>query len=358
MGAETAISWCDSTFNGVRGCTKVSSGCAGCYAERDSSRYPNMMGEWGPLGKRRVAKQPYWNNLLKWDENAAQDGVRRTVFCYSYADVFEQHTRNLFWAKAKKSDPDVVVTQGELLGFGGDEPAVMDHTRLKLFDMIRKTTNLTYLLLTKRPESVLATLRRCADLCEGKPSSQVWGVLNWIVGWINGNPPENVRLGTSVEDQETANARIPYLLKIPNVLPWVSYEPALGAVDFSRWMPSKDRCRYFDGVKSLPIDGKDYPRIPELGWIVQGGESGPHARPFDLAWARATRDQCRVAGVPFFLKQFGARPIISGRPIPLTAPGPHAVYGRDIRPINLKHRSGADPSEWPADLRECQEFPK
>jgi protein gp37 len=96
----------------------------------------------------------------------------------------------------------------------------------------------------------------------------------------------NVWLGVSVEDQKTADERIPLLLQTPAAVRWVSYEPALGPVDFANLRA---------GIEAIgPLD-----------WIVCGGESGPGARPMHPAWARRVRDQCQAASVPFFFKQWG-----------------------------------------------------
>jgi protein gp37 len=134
----------------------------------------------------------------------------------------------------------------------------------------------------------------------------------------------NVWLGVSVEDQITADERIPLLLKTPAHVRWVSYEPALGPVDFSRWM--------------------DWSQGPALDWIVVGGESGPRARPFNPGWARQTIAQCQASLVPVFVKQLGSRvatDFVNGEAV---------VYG-------IKDRKGADPAEWPADLR-VMEYPR
>jgi protein gp37 len=110
-------------------------------------------------------------------------------------------------------------------------------------------------------------------------------------------PLPNVWLGTSVEDQATADARIPLLLQTPAAKRFVSYEPALAGVDFTGWFY---RC---DCDCSRPEEPHDE---PILDWVIVGGESGPGARPFDVAWARSTVRQCKAAGVACFYKQGGA----------------------------------------------------
>jgi protein gp37 len=169
---------------------------------------------------------------------------------------------------------------------------------------------------------------------------------------VNGEwPLPNVWLGVSVEDQPSADKRIPMLLKCPAAVRFVSYEPALGPVDF--------RMLHHDGITNIDaLAGRHGVTLPlggecdALDWIIIGGESGPGARPFDLAWARSTIAQCRTAGVKCFVKQLGAKPIdlIDER------------HGRDACPVKhksvtLRDHKGGDMSEWPADLR-VREMPR
>jgi hypothetical protein len=100
----------------------------------------------------------------------------------------------------------------------------------------------------------------------------------------------NVHLGVSVEDQPSADVRIPILLQTPAAITWVSMEPLLGPVNIDFWLDS------------LPAVVDQRPR---LDWVVVGGESGPKARPMHPAWPRSLRDQCAAAGVPFLFKQWG-----------------------------------------------------
>jgi protein gp37 len=130
--------------------------------------------------------------------------------------------------------------------------------------------------------------------------------------WDSGLP-SNIWLGTTAENQTEFDRRYPYLAAVPAHVHFVSYEPGLE-----------------------PLSIRDAYPVPD--WIIVGGESGPKARPFDLGWARTVRDQCKASGVAFFFKQGGSRPILNG-----------------ARFATLD-RSGADISEFPADLQ-IQEFP-
>lgn len=230
MAEQTGIEWCHHTFNPWMGCTKVSSGCKHCYAERENIRYGKH--RWGPGAQRQVTSDTYWKQPLKWDRKAAADGVRRRVFCGSWCDVFEDR-------------PDLAAP------------------RARLFELIEQTPHLDWLLLTKRPENVLKMV----------PIKWDWHVAPF---------PDNVWIGASVENQETADSRIHQLLMIPARIRFLSCEPLLGAVD-------------------LP----DTSLIHQIHWVIAGGESGPNARPMHPDHAYSLLDQCQAASVPFFFKQWG-----------------------------------------------------
>lgn len=135
----------------------------------------------------------------------------------------------------------------------------------RLWALIRATPMLDWQLLTKRHTRI----RECLP-----------------ADWGNGYP--NVWLGVSAENQHWADERIPALLKVPAVMRFVSAEPLLGPIDF-RLVPNFNRV------------GLDLSRL----WVIVGGESGKGARPMAEAWARLLREQCKIAGVPYFFKQWG-----------------------------------------------------
>jgi len=139
--------------------------------------------------------------------------------------------------------------------------------RWRLFNLIESTPDLDWLLLTKRPENMLNLL----------PT-------NWLI-----DPRPNVWLGTTAENQEQAGKRIPELLATPAAIRFLSCEPLLGPVNLHE-------------VTRDPFGG-----IPGIDWVIVGGESGHGARPMDEAWARDLRDQCKDAGVSFFMKQMGGK---------------------------------------------------
>jgi protein gp37 len=221
--AGTKIEWADATFNPWWGCTRVSPACNHCYAEALAKRYGH--GVWGKHADRRFFGDRHWAEPLKWNRRAERAGVRYRVFCASMADVFEDHD-------------------------GLDEP------RARLWDLIEATPHLDWMLLTKRPENI----NRMA------PS-------RWADRW-----PANVWAGTTTEDQQRADERLPHLLGVPAAIRFISYEPALGPLD-------------------LDPTG--------LQLVIAGGETGPGARPAHAAWFRAVRDRCVAAGVAFHFKQWG-----------------------------------------------------
>jgi protein gp37 len=233
MGQKTDVSWCHHTFNAWWGCTKISPGCKNCYAEAWDHR---MGGEhWGDGAPRRFFGDKHWAQPLAWNRAAAAAGERRRVFCSSMADVAE------------------------------DRDDLVPH-RARLFELIRATPSLDWLLLTKRPENL--------------PRFGPFG--------LRSEPWPNVWLGTTVEDDHPDRARrLADLQIMPAVLRFLSMEPLLEEV-----RPS--------------LDG--------IGWVIAGCESGDGKRAARAQWFRTLRDHCGRAGVPFFLKQ--ADPETAGRGYP------------------------------------------
>lgn len=219
MGENSKIEWTHHTFNPWWGCEKVSEGCANCYAESLSKRTGNKI--WGRAAPRKFFGDEYWNKPLKWNERAESEGVRKRVFCASMADVFE--------------DRDDLVPQ-----------------RRRLFDLILSTPRLDWLLLTKRTENLARLLPVIM--------------------------PVNIWLGTSAENQEAWDRRVPILLRQPALIHFVSAEPLLGAIELNGQFPD---------------------------WIIVGGESGPRARKIEEDWVLSLMKQCASSRCSFFFKQWG-----------------------------------------------------
>lgn len=342
MGKDSDIQWTTHTYNPWRGCTKISAGCTNCYAETLSNRNPAVLGKWGPTGTRVVASEAKWREPLAWDRAAAKAGERHRVFCASLADVFEDWRGsmvdakgNVLWYRSGKIVSAGATTPGCVYG---ERPATMDDVRDRLFSLIEATPNLDWLLLTKRPENIAPTCNR--------------------TGW---SIKSNVWLGTTCENQEQADLRIPHLLRMPAAVRFLSVEPMLGPIDLrlEEWQQ--------DGPNGSP-----YCQLTMAGqgisWVIVGGESGHHARPFDLACARDLRDHCAAAGVAFFMKQMGSKPVewemcgIAPGSISAAAIDSHLAMGGSepddvCHPLKLKDHHGGDMDEWPEDLK-VRQFPQ
>lgn len=251
MSKNSSIEWTDHTFNPWWGCTKVSAGCDHCYADTLSTRYGYNV--WGHDAPRRFFGDAHWSEPLKWNRDGVKEDVRRRVFCGSMCD----------WAEGR---PD----QAE--------------ARVRLFALIEATPGLDWLLLTKRPGAIRHLV----------PAS-----------WLE-TAPANVWYGTSTENQEQADKRIPELLKVPAVVRFLSCEPLLGPVDLSPWMVREGQYEKAEWMLA------HYGRSQPLDWVITGGESGNGARPCNPDWVRSLRDQCNAGGVAYFHKQWGGRIAKSG----------------------------------------------
>jgi protein gp37 len=229
MAKDSKIEWTHHTFNPWWGCERVSAACKNCYAETWAHRLGLDL--WRKGAPRRIMSDEYWRQPLKWNKEVAAVGRRDRVFCASMADVFED--------RADLSAP-----------------------RERLWRLIAQTPNLDWLLLTKRPQHVGA-------------------LVPWSASW-----PDNVWLGTTVENQRWAQKRIPLLLEQPAKVLFLSCEPLLGPLNLVPWL--------------APANGRR-----TVNWIITGGESGHRARPMSPDWARALRDQCEAFRVPFLFKQWG-----------------------------------------------------
>jgi protein gp37 len=337
MGDSSAIEWTDATWNPLRGCSRVSEGCRHCYAEGVARRFAGPGQPYEGLVRLDASGRPkaQWNGVVRMVPEHLGDPLRwtrpRRVFVNSMSDLFH-----------------------ESLEF---------EQIASVFEVMAMSPDHTFQVLTKRPERArgfFAWVARHAELDRIDEGDVVFarnaGLLaddvrerrvealtldsaDVVVEW----PLANVWLGVSVEHQAAADERIPVLLGTPAALRWVSYEPALGPVDFTRitwgngdFLDALRRDSYRGGLDSDRLD-----------WIVVGGESGPGARPFDVAWARSTIEQCRVAAVPVFVKQLGARPYESVS---------EATRGMGGVGLALRDRKGGDMAEWPEDLR-VREWP-
>jgi len=259
------------TWNPVTGCTKVSEGCAHCYAERMSHRlagrcgYPAAPNQFDvTLHPDRLGKPHHWRKP-------------RTVFVPSMGDLFHE-----------------------------DVPfEYIDRVIIE----IMWTPRHTYIILTKRARRMQ---RYFADLLERLDIKDRW--IQYNAAKMTGMwPIKNLWLVVSAENQEMADERTPWLLKTPAAIRGVSVEPMLGPVDLTNLPNIASNGDLFDALnwRYGSREHKIYAAlgccsVGRLDWVICGGESGPGARPMHPDWARGLRDQCQEAGTPFFFKQWGA----------------------------------------------------
>lgn len=251
MSTGTGISYLDATLNFFTGCSSISEGCAHCWAKRMATR---LRGRYGYPVDNPFRPTIHPGRL----EHLQQCKTPQRIGINFMSDTFHDDFMRM------DAETDVIK---------------------QLFIAMMRADWHTYYILTKRPEN----MKKFFD--------------NWIPSDIFKNEPkrDHIWLGVSAENQQAADERIPILLQIPAAVRWVSVEPMLGAMDLSKYL-----FPYSVGFADHPDDV----RWPIKG-IVCGAETGPGARPMDLAWARDLRDQCFVAGVPFYMKQ------VSGKlPIP------------------------------------------
>nr|WP_117406456.1 phage Gp37/Gp68 family protein [Mycobacterium marinum] len=254
MADHTAISWAESTWNPVTGCTRISPGCDHCYIERTR-----------PL---RMAHRRFDG-----------DGVGSTTGVQLHPERLEIP---LHWRKPRK------VFVCSLADLFHDE--VPDEYIARVWAVMALAPRHTFQCLTKRPARVRALLN------SPEWRADVQNHIAWyenpaeesLMTWARW-PLPNCWLGVTAENQQWADIRIPALLDTPAAVRWVSAEPLLGRIDLSRFLEADD-AKY---------------DVPPLNWVVTGGESGPGARPAHPDWFRSIRDQCQAAGVAFHHKQNG-----------------------------------------------------
>lgn len=316
MGVDTKIQWCHHTFNPWMGCTKVSPGCANCYAENQMDKRWGKV-KWGAKGTRVRTSPKLWAEVFKWNDAAQTANERRRVFCASLADIFED------WKGPMVDARGDVLTMDHDPRLPKGTPQTMENVRNQLLrEVIDLCPWLDFLLLTKRPENVRKM---------------------WPGGMWPGGRRENVWLGTSTEDQERYDLRFPIVAGLRDLcrFTFLSIEPQLTPINLRM-----GQCRD-DAVWRRTHGGSFESRLC-VDWAIVGGESGDSARRFNVGWARDIRDQCGAAGVAFFLKQLGDNP-------------EESVKSHDsVRTVhlNLDTHKGGDESEWPDDLRNCRAFPQ
>jgi protein gp37 len=262
MGDKTAIEWTDATWNPVTGCTRVSSGCDHCYIERTP---------------------PFRQTGRRFDG----DGPGSTTGVLLHHDRLHQPWR---WRKPRRV---FVNSVSDLF-----HDAVPDDYIAQVFAVMDAAPEHIFQVLTKRParmRSLLSSLAFEHAVFKHWSGGSALNPDERYPGW----PLPNVHLGVSVEDQRAADLRIPTLLDTPAAVRFLSCEPLLGSIEL---VPE-----HLGGYPESDQWTRDRQAglVPLLNWVIVGGESGPHARPMHPNWARSLRDQCAVADVPYFFKQWG-----------------------------------------------------
>ena len=280
--ADTSIEWATKVWNPLRGCSIVSAGCRSCYAMKQAHRFAGPGGKYEGLTKMSGGG-PVWTGEVRVVPEMLEAPLHwkkpQRVFVNSMSDLFHEDV------------PDSFIDQ--------------------VFAVMALCSQHTFQVLTKRPQRAedylrsQATLNGIGDSIRRRSPTPAMSIaeamrafgieVDPISRWW---PLRNVWLGVSVEDQATADERIPLLLDTPAAVRWISAEPLLGQVDLPGLF-------YYGTERSggiVPLRAKGHTM---LDWVVAGGESGPKARPMHPDWARSLRDQCAAAGVPFLFKQWG-----------------------------------------------------
>lgn len=263
----TKIEWTEQTWNPITGCTKISLGCKNCYAERMAKRLKSMgINQYQNV----ITDDGHWTGITEFTPSKLQEPLRRkrstTYFVCSMSDLFHEGIE-LEWLT-------------------------------DIFEVMAKTPQHTYQVLTKRSDRLMPLWDEIgtgvAYRLEKQREPGFW-------------PLDNVWLGVSVENQAMADERIPYLLRTPAAVKFLSCEPLLGPIDLWSWLPIN--CGNEPSYDPPPPNWtREYTRPDKEGllhWIIVGGESGPKARPCHPDWVRSIRDQCQAADVPLFFKQWG-----------------------------------------------------
>lgn len=292
----TSIEWTEKTWNPVTGCSKISDGCAHCYAEGVANRF------WGDRPFTEVRFHP--DRL----EQPLKRKKPTMYFVNSMSDLFHESVTN------------------EQLD--------------QIFAVMTLTPHHTYQVLTKRPERMLEYFSddRYALIAFSQAQLLEKGLIGIEEAILL--PLPNVWLGVSVENQRSAYKRIPLLLQTPAAVRFLSCEPLLEDVDILSPIQ-----RYWDqsskSIRGFLFDGTENPDTG-LHWCIAGGESGPKARPCHVAWIRSIVEQCKDAEVPCFVKQLGSIP--------------QGLFVSKGERLSFSGK-GNDPAEWPEDLR-VREYPE
>lgn len=272
----TKIEWTNATWNPVIGCSKVSSGCQNCYAEKMAGRLSN------------IAATSYYIKVVKSEmqkdnPNFIEKGL--PIWNGKTHLVKSALTKPFHWKKPRMI---FVCSMGDLFH---ESLAFADI--FKVYEVIAQCRQHIFQVLTKRPERMMKFFEWLGNEIKRVGLDSIPSESKNSLHYLKALP--NLWLGVSAENQEQADKRIPILLKIPAAIRFVSCEPLLGPVQL---FSVNHAYIWVNEIKTSDCIGLD--------WVIAGGESGPNARPMHPAWAISLRDQCKVTGTPFFFKQWGA----------------------------------------------------
>ncbi|QOF71437.1 phage Gp37/Gp68 family protein [Aminobacter sp. SR38] len=289
MADHSLIEWTDATWNPITGCSVVSPGCTNCYAMKlAGTRLKHIPSRAGLTRDSKAG--PVWTGEVRLNEQWLDQPLRwkapRRIFVCAHGDLFAEN--------------------------------VPDHWIDRVFAVMALAPQHTFQVLTKRS-------RRMRDYvngftCDGARRFSIANAAGRMMAdgdnahdWVANAawPLSNIWLGTSVEDQQRADLRIPDLLATPAAVHFASAEPLLGRIDFRRILVEHPVyagvSAYQDALVGQLFDLGTSPigDTNKLDWIIVGGESGRGARPMHPEWVRSLHDQCDAAGTAFFFKQWG-----------------------------------------------------
>lgn len=302
--ATTKIEWSQKVWNPVTGCTKVSQGCKNCYAEVIANRFSRtgiIPGSGIEYSTADAPKNEKFTVLLHPDRLGQPLKWRKPakVFVNSMSDLFHESVPfefiNKVFAVMVNADKHIfqILTKRPERALEYFNWA-MDQKRGITQELWKKLLEHYYTrdICNLSSASIYETQRDDVQL---PTSTKEFRLKKYNL------PFKNVWIGVSVEDQKTADERIPLLLQIPAAVRFLSCEPLLGSIDIQQYLHDSN-CMISvnpDCCTCAP------PREICIDWVICGGESGHGARPMHPDWARKLRDDCQAAGVPYFFKQWG-----------------------------------------------------
>jgi protein gp37 len=290
VSEQSAIEWTDSTWNPVSGCSKVSPGCAHCYAEALTMRYakgwkvPGL--PWTPANAAEnvVLKPQKLDEPLRWRKP-------RMVFVNSMSDLFHERLTGL---PSESADTEERVRRDlELYAAREGEPRRPAYIA-EVFAVMSLAPQHVFQVLTKRPKAMAlllshanfwlevnaARMRRRASVLKGGMSEYAAGTLTL----------PNVWLGTSIENRHFVE-RADWLRMTPAAIRFISAEPLLGPLVYDAVSMGTPAIPFGARCWSGGFDGPQL-NLTDIDWLIVGGESGPGHRPIREEWVRDLRDAC------------------------------------------------------------------